>query len=106
MTLQAVLITTLVAQSMGTIVFAQFEVETPIWRRLLKWTIFHGGTVALYLLVGPWCLLFPAFALVAGSTVHFVVCRKQGFHPIYATPRRSTTPIADGLGLNESIHSR
>ena len=88
MTLQAVLITTLVAQSLGTLIFSQFEVETPIWRRLLKWTIFHGGTLGLYFLVGPWCLLFPAAGLGVGSTVHFVVCRRKGFHPIYATPRR------------------
>ena len=34
------LIVLLALQTLGTSIFARFEVETPISRRLLKWTIF------------------------------------------------------------------
>lgn len=78
----------LVVQTLGTSFFAVFEVETPGWRKALKWTIVIGGTVGLYYVVGHWALLFVAFCGVVGGTVHVLYCRKHGVHPIHATPRR------------------
>ena len=72
----------------GTTTFGRFEVERPIWRGLLKWTIICGGTVGLYQVVGHWSLLFPLFGVVLGGIVHTVWCRKHGIHPLHATPRR------------------
>ena len=72
----------------GMITFGRFEVERPVWKGLLKWSIFCGGTVALYTVVGHWSLLFPATGALAGGIVHTVWCRKHGIHPLYATPRR------------------
>lgn len=88
MELTQVLLITFAAQSLGTMVFAVFEIETPVWRRLLKWTIFHGATAGLFFAVGPWCLVFPGFFLLLGITAHTVICKREGFHPLYATPRR------------------
>ncbi len=88
MSLTTVLCILLAIHTVGAAVFARFETETPITRRLFKWAFIHGGTIALYFVVGGWCLLLPGFMLAAGVTIHTVVCRKHGFHPIYATPRR------------------
>ena len=82
------LIVLLVIQTLGMSIFAIFEVETPAWRGILKWFIVIGGTIGLYYLVGHWSLLFPLAGAVAGGTFHFVWCRKNGIHPIRATPRR------------------
>jgi len=72
----------------GMVTFGRFEVETAVWRRLLKWAIISFGTVGLYQLVGHWSLLFPTAGMVVGSIVHTVWCRKHEIHPLYATPRR------------------
>ena len=89
MGLELELIVLLVVQTLGSAIFARFETETPIWKRLLKWSIMHGGTIGLYFLVGHWSLLFPLAMGVLGGTLHFVVCRKHGFDLINATPRRA-----------------
>jgi hypothetical protein len=86
--LTAVLCILLVLHTVGSTVFARFETETPIARRLFKWTLIHGGTIALYFVIGGWCLLWPGFMFGLGVTAHIIICRRQGFHPIYATPRR------------------
>ena len=74
--------------TLGMVIFRRFEVETPAWRGLLKWSIIILGTIGLYEVVGHWSLLFPTAGLVIGSTVHFVWCRKHGIHPISTSPRR------------------
>ena len=78
----------LAVQTLGTSFFAAFEVETPGWRKALKWTIVVGGTLGLYAVVGHWALLFIAFWGVVGGTVHVLYCRKHGIHPLRETPRR------------------
>ena len=74
--------------TLGMVISRRFEVETPAWRGILKWTILILGTVGLYQVVGHWSLLFPAAGLVIGSTVHVVWCRKHDIHPLSASPRR------------------
>lgn len=69
-------------------VFAVFEVETPAWRKILKWTMITGLTLGLATLVGHWSLLLPAWAAVAGLAFHWSWCRRHGIHPLRATPRR------------------
>lgn len=78
----------LVIAVLGPAFFAGFEVETPGWRKALKWGVICGGTLLLSRRVGHWSLLLPAAAAVAGLTVHFLWCRKHGIHPLHATPRR------------------
>ena len=74
--------------TLGSSIFAVFEVETPRWRKALKWLIIIVGTVGLYRAVGHWAVLFPVAAVGGGSIFHFRWCRTHGIHPIYATPRR------------------
>ena len=45
--------------ALGSSIFAVFEVETPRWRKVLKWLIVVGGTVGLYYTVGHLALVFP-----------------------------------------------
>lgn len=78
----------LLLQTLGTSIFARFEIETPVWRKLFKWGVLIGVTLALSVAVGHWALIFPAFVFVLGATVHFVYCRKHGIDPWRATPRR------------------
>ena len=74
--------------TLGSSVFAVFEVETPRWRKVLKWSIIVMGTVGLYYAVGHLAVLFPIAAVGIGAVVHYGWCRKNDIHPIYATPRR------------------
>lgn len=78
----------LVVTTVACNVFAEFEIETPRWRRLLKWTLIHGLTLGLYFVIGHWALMVPLFFGFLGGTVHLLWCRKHGIHPLYATPKR------------------
>lgn len=69
-------------------VFARFEIETPAWRKILKWSVIIAATLGLYAMVGHWALSLPLLAGVAGTTFHFVWCRRNGIDPIRATPKR------------------
>lgn len=82
------LIVLLAISIIGQSVFGRFELETPAWRKILKWTIVVGATLALYTLAGHWALTFPLLAGAAGTTFHFVWCRKHGIDPYRATPQR------------------
>lgn len=78
----------LALQTLGTAIFARFEVEAPAWRKLLKWGMLIGVTLGLYPIVGHWALCFPLLILMLGLVVHFAYCRKHGIDPLRATPRR------------------
>lgn len=72
----------------GADIAAPFEVETPAWRKILKWSVIIAVTFALYGFIGHWALVAPVGLASLGLTVHFVWCRKNGIHPLRATPRR------------------
>lgn len=73
---------------LGEALFAPFEVETAAWRKILKWSILIVLTLGLYRWVGHWALLAPLALGALGLTVHLVWCRRNGIHPLRATPRR------------------
>ena len=73
---------------LGQASFAVFEVETPAWRKILKWGIVIGLTLALTRVIGHWSLLVPIAGGIAGVVGHTIWCRRQGIDPIKATPRR------------------
>ena len=73
---------------LGSSVFAVFEVETARWRKVLKWVIVCAVTIGLYYVVGHFALVFPVAAATLGTTFHYSWCRKNGIHPLHATPRR------------------
>ena len=68
--------------------FAVFEIETPPWRKVLKWALLCGVTLILYRFVGHWSLLFPGALVIAGTTFHVLWCRKNNIDPLRARPRR------------------
>jgi hypothetical protein len=78
----------LVLAIVGPGTFAAFEVETPAWRKILKWTMISGLTLGLATRVGHWSLLLPVGASIAGLAFHWSWCRRNGIDPIRATPRR------------------
>lgn len=78
----------LVLAILGTEIFAPFEAETPIWKKLLKWTITVSLTLGLYPFVGHWAAIVALTLGLLGLAVHFSWCAKNGIHPIRATPRR------------------
>ncbi len=72
----------------GQSVFARFEIETPAWRKIVKWFAVIGVTLGIYRFAGHWALLFPLVMAAAGTTFHFVFCRRNGIDPLRATPTR------------------
>jgi len=78
----------LVLAVLGPAFFDVFEVETPGWRKALKWGVVIAMTLALSRAVGHWALLVPVLGGLAGVVVHFIWCRRHGIDPIHATPRR------------------
>ena len=78
----------LILAIVGTTCFGVFEVETPRWRRLLKWGMIAALTLGLQPSLGHAASAFPLGAALIGTTYHFWWCRRNGIHPLYATPRR------------------
>ena len=72
---------------LGSSIFAVFELETALWRKLLRWLMVAGGTVGLYYGVGHWALLLALVLGALGGAFHFVWCRRYGIHLLNATPR-------------------
>lgn len=75
-------------QTVGHSLFDRFEVETAAWRKILKWLLVAGITLAVYRWVGHWALAVPLGAGLLGGVFHFVWCRRNGIHPLRATPLR------------------
>ncbi len=73
---------------LGAEIFAPFEIETPVWRKILKWSVVIALTLILYRFIGHWALLAPVGLGTLGLVFHFVWCRKNGIHSLRATPRR------------------
>ena len=72
----------------GSEVFAPFEIGTPAWKKILKWSVVIGLTLALYGHLGHWAAVVPVGLGGLGLAFHFVWCGKNGIHPLRATPRR------------------
>src|SRR5215510_12818341 len=72
----------------GQSTFASFAIETPAWRKILKWSLLVIITLGLYVVVGHWVLLIIVAALIIGTVAHMTWCRRHGIDPIRATPRR------------------
>ena len=78
----------LVFAVLGQSTFARFEIETPPGRKIVKWFTIIAVTLGLYKAVGHWALLAPVGIGAAGTTFHFIWCRRNGIDPIRATPAR------------------
>jgi hypothetical protein len=82
------LLVLLMVQLLGTQIFGKFEIETPAWRKIVKWAFIAALTLGLYPAIGHWSLIAPFSLVAAGLIFHFIWCRKHGIHPINATPRK------------------
>ena len=78
----------LVIQLLASNFFGRFEVETPAFRKIIKWLIIDAIAVGLYYWLGHWALLFPVIAMLPGTIYHFNWCKKNGINPLKATPRK------------------
>jgi hypothetical protein len=82
------LFTLLVFAVLGQSLFARFEIETPPFRKIVKWFTIIALTLGLYQAVGHWSLLAPIGLGAVGTIFHFIWCRRNGIDPIRATPAR------------------
>jgi hypothetical protein len=82
------LIVLLAISIIGPAFFAVFELETPAWRKALKWVMISGLTLLLSRSVGHLALLLPLGLAALGTTFHFIWCSRNGIDPVRATPRR------------------
>ena len=48
------LLVLLIISVLGQSIFARFEIETPAWRKILKWSIIIAATLGLYMVVVRW----------------------------------------------------
>ena len=88
MGIEVELLVLLIMSVVGQSTFARFEIEAPAWRKIVKWSVVIGATIALHRLVGHWSLVLPIAAGIAGTTAHFIWCRRHGIDPWRATPQR------------------
>ncbi len=72
----------------GQSLFARFEIETPAWRKIVKWFVMIAVTLVIYRFAGHWSIVFPLAMAAAGTTFHFIWCRRNGIDPLRATPTR------------------
>lgn len=78
----------LLLQLLATEMFGRFEIETPATKKVAKWLLLDSVTLALFFRVGHYSMLLPVLLMVVGASVHLNICRKHGFDPLRATPRR------------------
>ena len=82
------LLIALVIAPVGMSIFGRFAEGFPLWRRVLKWSIYFGLTILLSLTAGrAWSLAWVLGLPAVGATVHVWWCRKNGIHPVSAEPR-------------------
>lgn len=69
-------------------VFDRFEVETPAWRKLLRWIFAGALTLGAFHWIGHWSLALLAGFAGLGVFVHVLWCAKHGINALTAEPRR------------------
>jgi len=88
----------LVFAVLGSAIESLFEIEIPLWRRILKWGLVIGVTLALETVIGHWALIVPVPAASVGLIAHHAWCKRHGIDPAHATPgrryyRASSVPV-------------
>lgn len=74
--------------AVGNILFGHWEAETPKWRRLLKFVLILGATLAISAAVGRrWALMFLGLLGVAALIVHGWWLPRHGINGWTAEPR-------------------
>lgn len=86
--METILIVLLGIQLFASTTFAKFEIETPLLRKLIKWLIIDGATIGLFYVIGYYSILLPVVMIGIGTTYHVIWCKKNGIHPLKATPKK------------------
>jgi hypothetical protein len=68
--------------------FDKFEVETPTWKKLARWSFAAALTLGAEFWIGHCALAVLAAFAILGSFVHFYWCSRNGIDPIGASPRQ------------------
>lgn len=75
--------------TIGIAIFGRFELESPWWRHTMKWTLILGivywVATAFSVSAALWTILGLA---IAGIVFHVAWCKRNGIHPLKATPRK------------------
>lgn len=74
--------------AVGTSLFDRFEIETPAWKKLIRWGLAAVITIGTTPVFGHGALLVLACVASLGAGVHVWWCARHGIHPLRATPRR------------------
>lgn len=85
--METILFVLLGIQLFASTAFAKFEIETPLMRKLIKWLVIDGATIGLFYIVGYYSILLPIVMIGIGTTYHVIWCKKNGIHPLKATPK-------------------
>lgn len=75
-------------QLIGNSFFSGFEGETPPLKKIMKWLILDAICIGFYFAFHHWALALPIVLLIPGMIIHFRWCKKNGIHPVKATPRK------------------
>lgn len=86
--MEIILFVLLGIQLFASTAFAKFEIETPLSRKLIKWLVIDGSTVALFYVIGYYSVLLPISMIAIGATYHIFWCKKNGIDSLKATPKR------------------
>ncbi|MEK7265444.1 MAG: hypothetical protein AAB227_05015 [Pseudomonadota bacterium] len=86
--LEATLLSMLVVAIVGQSVFAVFETETPVLRKIVKWTIVATIAAGSSFMIGYWAALVPWALGILGALFHVAWCARNKIDPLQATPRR------------------
>ena len=74
--------------AVGNILMGHWEAETPKWRRLLKFVLILGITLAISAAVGrPWAFLFLGLLLLAALIVHAWWLPRKGINGWTGEPK-------------------
>lgn len=83
LTLGSLLVTVIIGASH----FAIFEIETPRWRKALKWALVSAISIGLSFAIGAWAAAVPLAAGAIGVAFHYSWCAANKIDPVTATPR-------------------
>jgi len=89
MTMEKILLTLLICQTLGFAVFGKFESEAPWWRSPLKWSAIIGVVWTVNVYFGETVtFIFLGVLYAIAMIIHIAWCRSHGIHPVNATPRK------------------
>lgn len=87
--MENVLLALFIFLSLGIAVFGKFQMDAPWWQLFIKWMAILGVSYLLFINFGE-TVTYVVFVILISISfiIHFAWCRKNGIHPLKATPRK------------------